>query len=278
MDHTDHGETGGICGYAKAKQEKKTREKRPKRSYSEPRGTVDALGQGKLRKAPQVQALHERPRNRLRKQIEPLPSTCVPKTSLFILEYEPYPHSTQPGKVLGVYSTFDAVTLGAFKHGAFAFSREGLLDGSEYLSLSGRIKIMQTTVQRSGVKAAVLERTRSLDGENIRLDIPHPESQEEQPKQDPAVRASVFLAIRQGPDAASWVGMYADKSLAWGAALKDKAMCTVSGILLDETRNIGFNNMPEITGRLVGSGRHTWKVEEHVIDGQGQNPYSLLTI
>jgi hypothetical protein len=261
-------EIGGICGFVQAKHKKRVEEKRQKRSHSEPGCAVRAHAYGKLRKPPQVQALHERPRNRLRKQPAPLPSIIMPKADLYILEYGPYPQSTQPCKVLGVYSTFDAVTLGAFKHGAFAFSREGLLDGSEYLSTSGRIKIKQTAVQRSGVRAAVPESNRILDNEVMRLDIPHPDNQEEeQTRQMQPNRAAVFLAIRKGPDAASWVGIYADKSLAWGAALKDKAMCAISGTLLEETRSIGPNNMPQISGRIVGGGHHTWMIEEHVIDG-----------
>jgi hypothetical protein len=276
MEDKKAGQTGGICGFVQAKHKKRVEEKRQKRSHSEPGDAVRAHAYGKLRKAPQVQSLHERPRNRLQKQFAPLPSIAIPKTDLFILEYGPYPQSTQPGNVLGVYSTFDAVTLGAFKHGAFAFSREGLLNGSEYLSTGGRIKIMQTAVQRSGVRVAVPERSRSLDNEVMRLDIPHPHDQEdeEQTRQTQPARATVFLAIRKGPDAASWVGMYADKSLAWGAALKDKAMCAISGTLLEERRSISFNNMPQISGKIVGGGLHTWMVEEHVIDGPHQGSAS----
>jgi hypothetical protein len=261
-------EIGGLCGFVLAKYKERIEEKRQKRSHSEPGGAVRARVYETLRKPPQVQSLHERPRNRLRKRPPPLPSMVVPKTDLFILEYGPYPQSTQPCNVLGVYSTFDAVTLGAFKHGAFAFSREGLLDGSEYLSTSGRIKIKQTAVQRSGARAAVPESSRMLDNEVMRLDITHPDSQEEeQTKQTQPKRAAVFLAIRKGPDATAWVGIYADKSLAWGAALEDKAMYTISGELLEEKRSIGLNNMPQVSGRIVGGGHHTWMIEQHVIDG-----------
>jgi hypothetical protein len=261
---------GGICGYAKSKYEKRVGEREQKRSCSAP-PTRRSNGYGKLHKPPQVQTTPERPRNRLRKNVVSLAVTSQPTSALFVLEYEPYPHLTQPGKVLGVYSTFDSVTLGAFKHGAYTFSREGLLDGSEYLSPTGRIKIVQTTVQQSGVKVIAPERTCSLDGEHVRLDIPHPQSQEE-PKEEPKATEAVFLAVRQGPSAASWVGAFSDKDLAWGACLKDKAMCTAMGALCDEQRSVGARNMPRVSGRLVGSGRYTWLVEEHVIGGLGECP------
>jgi hypothetical protein len=186
---------------------------------------------------------------------------------LFVLEFEPYPHLSQPSKVLGVYSTFDTVTLGAFKHGAYTFSREGLLDGSEYLNPTGRIRIVPTNVQLSGVRAIVPERSRSLGGQPMRLDIPHPESQAEIPIEAASTKEAVYVAVREGPSGASWIGVFKDKSLAWGASLKDKAMCAMADTLCDEERSIGVNNMPQVSGRLVGSGRYLWKVEEHHIDG-----------
>ena len=269
MGHKRDGEIGGICGYAKFKYEQKVEERSRKRSHSEPSSAGRSHGYGKLHKAPQVHSLYERPRNRLRKPVTILPPGPRPTTDLFALEYEPYPSSTQPSKVLGLFSTFNSVTLGAFKHGAYTFSREGLLDGSEYLSPTGRIKIVRTAVQRRGVKAVVPGRSRSLDGEHVRLDIPHPGSQEE-PKEDDIAREMCFLAIRVGPTSASWIGVFEDKSLAWGACLKDKAMCALSGTLCNEVRTFGLNNMPHITARLVGSGRFTWTVEEHAIDGPGR--------
>jgi hypothetical protein len=259
------GNLGGICGYAKSKYEKRVGEREQKRSCSAPpSGRRNVYG--KLHKPPQVQTTPERPRNRLRKHVVTLTMTSQPTTALFVLKYEPYSHLNQPGKVLGVYSTFDSVTLGAFKHGAYTFSREGLLDGSEYLSPTGRIKIVQTTVQQSGVKVIVPERTCSLDGEHVRLDIPHPQSREE-PEEVPIPREAVYLAVRQGSNTASWIGLFSDKTLAWGACLKDKAMCSTTGELCDEKRGVGVKNMPQVSGRLVGSGRYTWLVEEHAIHG-----------
>jgi hypothetical protein len=257
---------GGICNYIMSKNQGRLEEDK-RRSYSEPSAIRGRNGHSKLHKPPQVQSIQERPRNRLRKQFlsyeTPLPST----PALFILEYEPYPHLTQPSKVLGIYSSFDSVTLGAFKHGAYTFSREGLLDGSEYLSPTGRIRIVRTDVQRSGVKAVLPERSQSLNGEHIRLDIPHPQGHEEAAREPPIGRDIVFLAVREGPNAASWMGVYEEKSLAWGACLKDKSMCAMTATLCDELRSIGINNMPQVSGRLVGSGRYTWMVQQHSVDG-----------
>ncbi|KAF2827790.1 hypothetical protein CC86DRAFT_289263, partial [Ophiobolus disseminans] len=277
----------GICGYAKSKLEERAERKRPRRLDSEIAGVVPRKSTGKLHKPPQVRAasenvtsssphtVTEKPRNRLRKQNEPptLPHTSEPAVDLFILEYESYPTSSEPGKVLGVYSTLNSVTSGAFAHGAYTFSREGLLHSNEYLSLTGRIKLARTAVQRTGVRAFVPERSDSLHGESVRLDIPHPEPNERHKSEEKLImRDAVFLAVRTGPQAASWIGVFADKSLAWGACLKDKAMCAVSGTLCDEARTIGDNNMPQITGRLIGSGHFTWMVDECVIDDSRPTP------
>jgi hypothetical protein len=269
MGTTNDGGVVTICAYAKSKFEERVEQKRRKRSSSAP-GADRRHGYGKLHKPPSVKSLHERPRNRLRKHAT-MPLLPRPTTDLFVLEYEPYPYNTQPSEFLGVYSTIDSVTLAAFKHGAYTFSREGLLDGSEYLSPSGRIKILPLAMQRSGVKAIVSERSQSLDAGPVRLDIPHP-------KDNTPVLATVkgketaYLAIRQGPNAASCIGVFADKSLAWGACLKDKAMCASAFEVCDEERSIGMQNMPQVSCRLVGSGRHTWRVEQHAMDGPGRPP------
>lgn len=289
MDSKDENKLGGICGYARSKFEERAEHRRKRRSLSEsgvaPRGSTK-----KLRKPPQVRSVSEKPRNRLRKPIALAPTptqqlhayASAPTIDVFVLEYEPYPQSVEPGNVLGVYSTFNAVTFGAFTHGAYTFSREGLLDGHEYLSPTGRIKLVRTTVQNVGVRAPVPERNDSLQGSHVRLDIPHPESQPHDPDQTPSAnkkpifRDTVFVVIRTGPRAASWIGVFADKSLAWGACLKDKAMCETSAPLCEEVRAIGDGNMPEVSGRLVGTGRFTWKVVEHAIDQSKRTPIATI--
>ncbi|KAH7081056.1 hypothetical protein FB567DRAFT_119122 [Paraphoma chrysanthemicola] len=272
MGRKDDRMVGGLCGYAKSMYEARVEDKKRRRTQSEPAGAGGRQqGYGKLHKPPQVRPNvrppPEKPRNRLRKSATH--HTLHPAApGVFILEFEPYPNSSQPGKVLGAYSTFDAVTLGALEHGAYTFSREGLLDGSEYLSSTGRIKIVRTTVQLNGTRAVVPERSRNVDGEHVRLDIPHPESQTAI-SEEPANTNSVFLAIREGPHSASWIGAFVDKSLAWGACLKDRAMCAASYTISEEGRSIALGNMPQLTAKLEGgsaNGRYTWMVQAHVIN------------
>ena len=266
--HRDGGNTGGICGYANIEHEEQIHRKPDVPGMYTPGGVRG----GKLHKPPQVRTISVKPRNRLRKHIPPQPHVQEHSVSVFVLAYEPYPHSVEPGKVLGVFSTFNLVTSGAFAHGACKFSREGLLDGNEYLSPTGRIKLVRTTVQNNGVRVSVPEYSDSPRTIHVRLDIPHPEApmdvscQQTQEDEKRAGRSRVFLAVRAGPYATSWIGVFADKSLAWGACIKDKAMCAVSTTLSDETRTTGLNNLPQVTGRLVGSGRFTWMVEEHGVD------------
>ena len=52
--------------------------------------------------------------------------------------------------------------------------------------------------------------------------------------------------------------------------LKDKAMSAVTIPLTEEVRDIGENNMPQASARVVGLGRFTWAVEEHAIDESTQ--------
>ncbi|KAF1835848.1 hypothetical protein BDW02DRAFT_567607 [Decorospora gaudefroyi] len=275
MGHFQFKELGSICNYAKEKYEERAETKR-RRSRSSSDVTME-VGKvqpyGKLHKPPTVQSLHERPRKKLQKRSLPtLLNAPQPAPYLFVLEYDPYPYNTKPSEFLGVYATINSVTAGAFRYGAYTFSREGLLDGSEYLSPTGRIKILSHAVQSTGVTAAVTERSRKEDGELMRLDIPHP-------GQDPRVdslqdvstdkvQETMFLAIHEGPQSAFCIGLFTSKSLAWGACLKDKAWLAWSDKLVEEERSIGEKNMPQTSARLVGSGRHAWFVRAHEVDGK----------
>ncbi|KAF1347383.1 hypothetical protein EJ07DRAFT_34687, partial [Lizonia empirigonia] len=230
----------------------------------------------------------EKPRNRLQKRILTPTLTLTPFAShldfteptrtLYTLEYEPYPYNTLPCQFLGVYSTIDSVTAGAIEHGAYTFSREGLLDGSEYLSPTGRIKIRPQLLEQSGTEARVSVRSHSLDERlarqdgPIRSDIPHPDSRSNTLSQTarliphPAAHKKVFLGIRQGPTAAHCFGVYAKQSLAWGACLKNKASCGLSGTLSEESRDVDEQGMPRATARLYGCGQHTWFVAVKEVD------------
>ncbi|KAF3034141.1 hypothetical protein E8E12_002786 [Didymella heteroderae] len=152
------------------------------RSSSEPMITGGQQSNAKLSKPPKVEVLHERPRNRLQKRtpavppmLTPYPSHLgfpAPTTALYVLEYEPYPYNTLPSEFLGAYSSIDSVTAGAIEHGAYTFSREGLLDGSEYLNATGRVKIQSQLVQQSGTEAPVSIRSHSLDERPTKQDGP----------------------------------------------------------------------------------------------------------
>ena len=262
MGRNEHGELRGICGYAKIKYEERVKTKRRKKSFIEPTavGSDQAESYAKLRKPP----LCEPPRSRLRKRKSVPLINSLPEF-LFILEYEPYPYNVQPSEFLGVYSTLNSVTTAALRHGAYAFSREGLLDGSEYLSAKGRIKILTQATERSGVKAAVHVQSHSRPGEIVRLDIPHPQQQGKRfSKKDG--RDIAYLAIHQSRHAATCIGLFTEKSLAWGACLKSKASYTTSGKWVEGSQHIIANNMPGVSARLVGSGLHTWFVQVHEID------------
>jgi hypothetical protein len=166
------------------------------------------------------------------------------------------------------------VTAGAFNHGAYAFSREGLLDGSEYLSPEGRIKIVKQLVQQSGVvDAGVVPRDPVL----TRLDIAHPgvqaprfDSQQDVSGEvvDVKSREMLFLAVHEGPQSAFCIGLFTTKELAWGACLKDKAWLAWSDTLVEEESATAEGGMPRASARLVGNGRHAWFVRAYEVDSK----------
>jgi hypothetical protein len=265
------------------------------RSTSEPLIAGGQHSNGKLSKPPRIEALHERPRNRLQKRslastlsLTPYPAhlgfSVSPITDLYLLEYEPYPYNTLPSTFLGVYSTVHSVTAGAFAHGAYTFSREGLLDGTEYLSPTGRIKIQSRVLEQQGTAATVAVRSQSLDHSRVdisprnatrekieRLDIPHPAARSTVSLQSAVkVKERVFLAVRQGPTAAHCMGVYATRELAWGACLKNKAACALEGTLSEESRDVGDDGMPRAVARLHGCGQHLWAVVMKEVDEVGK--------
>lgn len=256
-------------------------------------------GNAKLSKPPKVESLHARSRNRLQKRSDTgLPMLTphaarlglIPQTTtLYVLEYEPYPYNTVPSKFLGVYSTVDTVTAGAIEHGAYSFSRDGLLDGTEYLSPNGRIKIQPQKVQHTGTEATISVCSHSLDGVPerqpvpTRSDIPHPDSQKDKSStqrlgaQSTAslvdlskAKQTVFLGIRLGPTTAYCLGVFARPNLAWGTCLKNKASCALTATLSEECRNIDADGLPYASGRLHGRGQHVWFVMAQEVDASGR--------
>lgn len=280
----------------------KQTEGRRTRSSSEPMIAGGHQSNAKLSKPPKVEVLHERPRNRLQKRtagvppmLTPYPSHLgfpAPATALYVLEYESYPYNTLPSEFLGAYSSVDSVTAGAIEHGAYTFSREGLLDGSEYLNPTGRIKIQSQLVQQSGTEAPVSVRSHSLDERPtkqegpVRSDIPHPDSRSNiltRPdfahlgahsrtslRGTSKLKETVYLAIRQGPTVAHCLGVFARPSLAWGACLKNKASCGLSATLSEEIRDVDVDGMPKVSARLHGCGQHVWFVVAKEVDARSR--------
>ncbi|EUC37784.1 hypothetical protein COCVIDRAFT_93052 [Bipolaris victoriae FI3] len=277
MGHFEFRELGAICNYVRSKYEERAETKGKRRRSMSDAVTERKQKYGKLHKPPTVQSLHQRqdrPRSRLQKsRPQSMMSLVQPLPKLFVLEYDPYPYNTQPCQFLGVFSSIDTVTAGAFQHGAYSFSREGLLDGSEYLSPTGRIKIVSHSLQSTGVTAAVPGETPKKDGQHMRLDIPHPLSQPvprfdshqdlNMPKRS---EVTVYLALHESPNAAFCIGLFTSKSLAWGACLKDKAWLEWTDKVVEQKRDVGENNLPRVEGRLVGSGRHVWYVKESIVN------------
>lgn len=280
----EFGELGAICDFVRNKYEERA-EIKGKRRRSASDSAMMPLERkkkyGKLHKPPTVQSLHERqerPRNRLQKsRPQSMLSLMQPAPQLFVLEFEPYPYNTQPCQFLGVFSSINTVTSGAIHHGAYSFSREGLLDGSEYLTSTGRIKIVSLPLQSTGVTAAVPGETPKKDGQPMRLDIPHPLTQEasrfdshqdlSRPRRGDD---TIYLALHESPQSAFCIGLFTSKSLAWGACLKDKAWLEWTDKLVEQERSIGENNSPRVSGRLVGSGRHCWFVKALRVDDLGK--------
>jgi hypothetical protein len=259
-------EQRSICGYYRSKR----KEKKQRQASGEAPGQTKK--HARLSKPPKVVASsHPRPRNRLQKRVA-MSSRRQDVPSLYLLEYEQYPYQTRPSEFLGVYSSVNSVTAGAFKNGAYTFSREGLLDGSEYLSPTGRIKIHSQEVQQHGLEAVTPDEEKaSSKDESVRFDIPHPDNQGavcEKTSSKTESKEKVFLAIQQTPDAAFCIGVYSKKSLAWGACLKSRAAYALSGRRLsEESQMTDTHGMPQVKARLEKSGLHTWFVKSHEIDG-----------
>ncbi|KAF2715737.1 hypothetical protein K504DRAFT_457880 [Pleomassaria siparia CBS 279.74] len=199
-------------------------------------------------------------RRRLQKRYHPASAVhqLPPFSTIYVLQYEAYPYNTTPAIILGLFSHIDTVTAGAISHGAYAFSREGLHDGSEYLSPTGRIRFFTESMQQPVIKNPA---ARHADY------IPHPNAQTEAER----IREhrSLFVALRQTSSRSSYIGLFSDKIKAWTACVTDQALLTASPdttLLLDESRWIDDKGMPHIKGRVEGKGSHTWFVSAFEVD------------
>ncbi|CBX99555.1 predicted protein [Plenodomus lingam JN3] len=221
--------------------------------------------------------------------------------SIFLLEYEDYvgsstpPLASQPSQpsppppppppssfrkpaILGAYSTLNRATTGALTHGAYAFSKEGVLDGSEYLTATGRIKLTSHQVQTQGPTAPFPDPSalQKISTSIVRLDIPHPGAapadsnpSATQRGQRPAGEnpRQIFLALHETPQRLFCIAVFTSLGLAWAACLKDKAWLACSDELEDERRGVGEGNCPEVWVRVKGArGRQRWYVKCMEVD------------
>jgi hypothetical protein len=210
----------------------------------------------RLSKPPKVQSRKLPTTRRLQKRMSKFPPAPLPTPTIYLLQFEAYPYNTIPAEILGVFSNINKVTSAAINYGAYAFSREGLYDGSEYLTPSGRLRILSEDFHQPIVKAKQPRKEEY---------IPHPNSQVETARQEEA-RKTVFIALRQVASNTSCIGLFGEKIKAWTACVKDQAMSTSSESLLEETRWSDENGMPYIRGRIEGSGSHLWFVSGFEVD------------
>ena len=192
---------------------------------------------------------------RLQKRI-PDPSDQSPISSIvYILRFEAYPYNTTPEVILGVFSSINTVTAGAISHGAYAFSREGLHDGREYLSPTGRIRIFTEELHQPLIKASTSRPANY---------IPHPDRRIEAERE--AETKTFYLALRQSPSKTSYIGLFKEKTKAWVACVNDQASVVLTERLLEDTRWSDEKGMPYIQSRIVGGGSHLWSIGAFEID------------
>ncbi|PSN74892.1 hypothetical protein BS50DRAFT_615685 [Corynespora cassiicola Philippines] len=217
---------------------------------------------GKLSKPPKYQSPRKRPpRNKLQKR-GLTPSEIQLPPIVYILQYEPYPYKTSPGSFLGVFSNFNKVTTGAILNGAFTFSREGLLDGNEYLNSTGRIKILSTQIEREGVEIPLPSPIR--DEDSIRERGGSRRGAGSDRGSHPSRK--VYLAVYKSPTETVCIGAFSRKKKAWGACLKDQTKLSSNTRLQEITRLLDENDLPTAKGRIPGDGWYHWTVEEYDVD------------
>lgn len=224
----------------------------------------------RLTKPPRVHTASRRSsRKRLQKQAKIRAKTPSRKSllaSAYVLQYEQYPYQTKPGAILGVFSTFNKVSTAAIGHGAYAFSREGLLDGSEYLSATGRIKIIPRTVHRCGAEAPLPQSKTNPDGNE--RDINHAARRRRRAAAHESANAidTVFVAVHRYPTGVLCVGLFTNIKKAWGACLRHRADTAIAHVLRQGSKWIDENNMPHAKCRIAGFGWLEWFVEAFSID------------
>lgn len=256
-------------------------------------------------------AVHTRrvtPRNRLQKRTPPSllhsqvqahqrhhKHAAHPPT-LFLLQYEKYPYKSAPGILLGAFSSLHTATRAAIQHGAFAFSKDGVKDGKEYVSKGGRMRICDVLVTgKVGSLRGRGSANRSSESKDeqqaVRAsNIPAPNRTGDRPaapkrqNTDPIPidgRTGILIALHESPTGLCVIGAYTEKRKAWAACLKHRQGPEFEGFLdIDErggnvegvwslgTRKSAGDGgaLPSMACREVGVGKHTWRVGAWKID------------
>lgn len=231
----------------------------------------------RLSKPPRVHVRKQIARNKLQKRPKKNSTTHAVTPHVFLLQYEQYPYNTQPGTFLGAFSTFQAVTTAAFKHGAYAFSKDGVHDGTEYLSKTGRIKILPSRIQhtesRVKLPKARQPSTRQPNGDVIREESP---ARVSPPRVRPDEHATgpipidgkhgVLVAVHQSPTGIFCIGAFTNRRAAWAACLKHEASLFDKNPLQEVDKWRDEFQMPRMKAREVGKGWHEWFVVVQSID------------
>jgi hypothetical protein len=215
---------------------------------------------------------------------------------LYLLQYEKYPYKTTPGILLGAFSSLQSVTNAAFQHGAFAFSRDGLKNGMEYVSKGGRMRICEVLVKG---KAGSVRSKHSMKGKEKRK---HPTSVTEGDKAGRAAPSvnnpdackrknysariaidgttGVLVATHQSPHDLSILGAFTERRKAWAACRKHRDRPEFAQFVdvgecsdvnserpaVEGGRSSKDAELPSMSAREVGVGRHEWKVTAWRID------------
>jgi hypothetical protein len=237
----------------------------------------------KLTKPPKVQIPRKRPvRNRLQRQHKSHVHKKHPSAALYVLKYESYPYVMEEASILGIFKSIDAASAAAFTNGAYAFSRNGLNDGMEYLTPTGRIKILEhevcTLPRRRG---SIVQRdfhcptlpispTNVLDRVIALRNFTQPEGRQfRRPSSEtyrPSPHRPTYLALHRSAMGLVCLGAFAERIKAWNACLKDFSLQTYDTDVQHEMRWMDENGHPHVQAKIPRTGRHVWDVVALKVD------------
>lgn len=225
----------------------------------------------RLSKPPRVHVRSQKPGQKLQKRPKKGHSHTPETPHVFLLQYEQYPYNVQPGTLLGVFSTFQSVSAGAISHGAYAFSKEGTHDGTEYLTKTGRIRIIPTPVQHalSKSKLPTARKHSNKASATVRSPTAAPGPIARAPPPEHISidgKAGILVAVHQSPTGISCLGAFTNRRAAWATCKKEGISLLGKEQLRASERWLDEFEMPHLKVREVGKGWHEWYVVVHRID------------